>query len=753
MSGFLVLSLLMSVVVALKLNEVISETRRTTVHANFTILRTFLNTYLQERVNQLHDHAKFPILIQAVMQPDQQPDLVEDFVGELRLLGESHPLVLTDFQGHTIHSTKESWHLDYTKAPWLEGIMGGTIPHHVGFNIIQGSYVWEIVVPILFNGNPEGVLVGSIPIGPTHQLQGLAKQLEDAQLQLFHQDRLVSSWGTLQEMNSMTMEQADVWGLRMKYFVNDSDVTAATYSLLFPVLLMSLSMTGLCGFFAVMLGRKLLITPLEQLKTHSSDLLDETTISFLPENQTIEELRQLATHFNVVQKRAWERKEKILDINRSLEARIEERTNTLAEANIKLQEESRTREQMQQSLRNALEGIAFLDIQGVYRLVNQSYAGMTGYQPDEFIDKAWSSTVYPDDIAVAKTAFENMMESGKGEFEARAVRKDGSTFYKQVVMVKVLDEQGIMTGHHCFMKDITVRKEAEAERDRLNKELVDTSRRVGMADVATGVLHNVGNVLNSVNVAAGVVSDIVRRSSLDKVSRTAGLIQDHLDDVGHYLTHDPKGQQIPEYLHQLGQQLTKEQESVLGELKGLMENIEHIKGIISVQQIVAKSGSLEEPVVLEELLQQALSVSQTSLDKYQVEVTKDYAPVPEIVVDKHQVLQVLVNLVSNAKHAMKKVLDRPRILTVRIASIEEQGSEWIKLEVSDTGVGISSENMKRMFTQGFTTKKDGHGFGLHSGSLSAKLMGGSLTVHSDGEGQGATFSLTLPVKRREVGVV
>ncbi len=214
----------------------------------------------------------------------------------------------------------------------------------------------------------------------------------------------------------------------------------------------------------------------------------------------------------------------------------------------------------------------------------------------------------------------------------------------------------------------------------------------------------------------------------------------------------PKGQQIPEYLNKLGQQLTQDQEVVLGELKELVKNIEHIKEIISAQQTVAKSSSLEEPEGLAELMAQALSVNQTSLDKYRVEVTKDYMAVPEIVVDKHQVLQVLVNLISNSKHAMKNVSDRPRVLTVSIMEFEEKGQEWVKLEVSDTGAGISPENMKRIFSQGFTTKKDGHGFGLHSGSLSAKLMGGTLTVHSAGEHQGATFTLTLPAKRREVGV-
>ncbi|MEC4681364.1 MAG: MASE3 domain-containing protein, partial [Nitrospirota bacterium] len=197
-------------------------------------------------------------------------------------------------------------------------------------------------------------------------------------------------------------------------------------------------------------------------------------------------------------------------------------------------------------------------------------------------------------------------------------------------------------------REMANQEKAEEEQAVLHNQLVDTSRRVGRADVATGVLHNVGNVLNSVNVAAGVVADTVRRSSVDKISRTAGMIQEHLHDVGNYLTQDPKGQQIPEYLNKLGKQLTQDQEVVLGELKELVKNIEHIKEIISVQQTVAKSSSMAEPVVLEELIQQALSVNQTSLDKFQVKITKDYMTIPEIIVDKHQVLQVLVNLIGNA---------------------------------------------------------------------------------------------------------
>jgi signal transduction histidine kinase len=109
------------------------------------------------------------------------------------------------------------------------------------------------------------------------------------------------------------------------------------------------------------------------------------------------------------------------------------------------------------------------------------------------------------------------------------------------------------------------------------------------------------------------------------------------------------------------------------------------------------------------------------------------------------VLQILVNLISNAIYAMRALPGRQHCLTLRVG-LAEAMEGWMCLQVQDTGVGIKSEHLTRIFAQGFTTKKDGHGFGLHSSALAAKLLGGALRAHSPGEGQGATFTLEVPVK-------
>ncbi len=118
---------------------------------------------------------------------------------------------------------------------------------------------------------------------------------------------------------------------------------------------------------------------------------------------------------------------------------------------------------------------------------------------------------------------------------------------------------------------------------------------------------------------------------------------------------------------------------------------------------------------------------------------------PPITVEKHKVLQILVNLMRNAKFACSESGLPDRQMTLRVS----RDADIVKISVSDNGVGIAPENLTRIFSHGFTTRKDGHGFGLHSGALAATEMGGRLSVQSDGLGLGAAFTLELPCRTQE----
>nr|WP_255429517.1 AAA family ATPase [Ramlibacter albus] len=274
------------------------------------------------------------------------------------------------------------------------------------------------------------------------------------------------------------------------------------------------------------------------------------------------------------------------------------------------------------------------------------------------------------------------------------------------------------------------------------RELIDAARRAGMAQIATNVLHNVGNVLNSVNVSAQVARTIVSHSRSARMTEIAGWLEDHAGDLGHFLSSDDRGRLLPQYFGELARALALEREELLQELDRLRASVDHIKNVVEMQQSYAGSRGLLETVDLAALVDDALRLQNVSSASGGVTVKRDYGPVELLELDKTRIMQVL--LVENARDAMKAIqkVDGERVLTIQVR--QEQDRVWVK--VSDNGCGIRPEDLPRIFSHGFTTKSSGHGFGLHSCAIAAMEMGGSLTVHSDGPGSGATFALQLPVR-------
>jgi C4-dicarboxylate-specific signal transduction histidine kinase len=154
-----------------------------------------------------------------------------------------------------------------------------------------------------------------------------------------------------------------------------------------------------------------------------------------------------------------------------------------------------------------------------------------------------------------------------------------------------------------------------------------------------------------------------------------------------------------------------------------------------------------EQVAVPQLIDEALRLHAVSFDQLGIRIVRDYADVPAIFVDRHKLLQILINLMSNARHALVDSGQEDKCLTIRVRHAAE--GERLSIDVTDNGMGITAENLARLFTQGFTTKKTGHGFGLHISALAASEMKGRLTCTSPGLGQGATFSLELPMKDEE----
>lgn len=273
-------------------------------------------------------------------------------------------------------------------------------------------------------------------------------------------------------------------------------------------------------------------------------------------------------------------------------------------------------------------------------------------------------------------------------------------------------------------------------------ELLDTARQAGMAEIATNVLHNVGNVLNSVNISADLVSRRLRSSKAQGLGKAMQLINEHQSDLGTFLTQNEKGKLLPGYLNQLVEAIALEQQGMAEELAQLSKSVDHIKDIVATQQSYAGANNLVEPLYISELLEDALRMNAGALTRHHVTVVKEYGDVPQVMGDKHRLLLILINLISNAKYAMSDLSNRARQITLGVKVVEDT---ILQISVKDDGEGIAPENMTRIFAHGFTTRKEGHGFGLHSCALAAIEMNGHLTAHSDGPGKGALFTLQIPL--------
>lgn len=298
--------------------------------------------------------------------------------------------------------------------------------------------------------------------------------------------------------------------------------------------------------------------------------------------------------------------------------------------------------------------------------------------------------------------------------------------------------------------EVVERLKAEQELERAHRELLEAARHAGMAEIASGVLHNVGNVLNSVNVSSTTIAERLRSPKRRQLDRVVSLLEENRDTLGDFLTNDDRGKQVPVFLSKLAESMRGEDDQLSEEAVSLSTNIDHIKAIIATQQSYAGTSGIVEPLDLQEVLEDALKLNSASFNRHAVRVVREFADLPRVVLDKQRLLQIVINLVKNAKEALLDQDQNDRVLTLRTWAEGEK----VFIEIADTGVGIAPECLSKVFAHGYTTKNNGHGFGLHSCANAATEMNGELRASSDGPMTGARFTLCLPYRSAEalVGV-
>ncbi|QDU65515.1 ATP-binding protein [Engelhardtia mirabilis] len=331
----------------------------------------------------------------------------------------------------------------------------------------------------------------------------------------------------------------------------------------------------------------------------------------------------------------------------------------------------------------------------------------------------------------------------------RMVLEPLATLTQHAVAIGKSDDAHARVGMERDDEIGTLAREFDSMLEKLaasREAVVTAARSAGMSEIATGILHNVGNVLNSVVLGVELADDRLRRSKLPQLSKLVVLLESQGDQLATFIADDPRGQKLLPFLQALVRELESERSNVAGELVNVREGVDHIRELVASQQAYAGQSRLDESLDLGQQIDKAveLTAQASGAVARDLEIVRDYDDLPIVSVDRHKLLEILVNLIQNARQSVAEAgVDAPR-LTV---SVKTTDSGTLRLAVRDNGLGIAPDHVERIFSHGFTTKKNGHGFGLHSAANSATELGGHLSVTSDGLGCGAEFVLEFPLQR------
>lgn len=425
--------------------------------------------------------------------------------------------------------------------------------------------------------------------------------------------------------------------------------------------------------------------------------------------------------------------EKLLHHRTRLEELVEERTQELQFVNDALSE---SRSDLLILLEHSPDRILRIDRFYTIRYLNKP---LQSGEVETYIGASLLDYVSPQDQAILKEVIDRTFSSGSTcEIESELTLNAEKCWYHHRLVP--LEALGNTDEIMMISTDISTRKQAEKELKRVQEKLIERAHRAGMADVADGTLHNIGNILNTVNTCSHLIEEQLNQKGLRSLEKANELLRQNKDNLDEFILKDPKGRKLFQYYLEVEKVLKSEKTAMEENISRLKNSIAAITDIISTQQAYAVKGGNLDRVNLKNVVEAALVMQSESIRNNHIDVKKQLDEVPDMYLQKGKLLHIFINLLRNAKDALLNNPEDQRYILLKL----QRKEEGVEFQIEDNGNGISEMDLERIFGHGFTTKPDGHGFGLYSCKTYMREMGGQIHAESSGRGSGSRFSLIFP---------
>ena len=393
------------------------------------------------------------------------------------------------------------------------------------------------------------------------------------------------------------------------------------------------------------------------------------------------------------------------------------------------------------------DGILIATYDGAILHTNQRARDLFLFAEDEFTTLTVVELFSGSDADTLGMLSRTLEDQRRIFIECYCNRGDGTSFPAEVTVnsAHFLNQKQLF----FFVRDITVRKETEAALKRAEEDILLAAHKAGMAEIATGVLHDVGNVLNSISVSCDMIAGVARQDTVEGMAQANAVLREHEAELGTFLTTEGRAHKLLELYAYVETALLEDKTQILDEATRLQGKVRLIREIITTQQDNAKLGLFFQEIAVSDAVRDALALQKTHLENHDIELQLTCDSSLTLTTQKTKLVYILVNLINNAVDALKGVDAAQCRRVLRVEAGSSADGRGLVLTVSDNGVGIAPENLTSIFEHGFTTKAKGHGFGLHTCANFMNEIGGRITAHSDGLGTGSTFRLELALERPE----